>query len=295
MALADIYQRTRSLIYGQGLGEQPPIRVAASNADESVSGDLVTFSLASGEGDKCKPGQVLSVYDADAEADAHAVYITSISTDTITGVNGYNGSPTITGSDSGDVDSKAFEQNPLVLGYEIFEAIDTIIARYLWPDVYTIETKTISSPDLVYGQEAVAADVKEIISAWQVIGTEVIPIPFMRTPLDVDTSIKSTGQMAEFGWYDGSTGYYTVKTKIAEADEVSDELTRLIATGAAAVALGSTLAETSLSRTKKDNVEAVNARQPAANSLWRDFLTLKQNYSQELGRELPQQIIINRG
>lgn len=295
MALADIFTRTRQILYGSGLGEKPAIRVGASNANESVSGDLVTFSVDTDEGAKIKPGQVLSVYDPDAEADAHAVLVTSISTDAITGVNGYGGSPAIAGADSGDVDSKLWEQNPLVLAYEIFEAIDTVIARFLWPDVYQIETKTISSPDLVYGQEAVAADVKEIISAWQVIGSEVIAVPFDRTPYDVDTSVKSTGHMARFDWFDGSTGYYTVKTKVVEADEASVELTHLIALGAAALLLGASLVDTTIQGTKKDNVEAVSRRQSIGNVLWRDFLTLKQAYSQELGRELPQQILINRG
>lgn len=295
MALADIYQRTRSILYGTGLGEKPAIRVGAADAAESLSGDLISFDLNTDEGGLCKPGQVLSVWDPDTEADAHAVYITSISTDTITGINGYLGSPAIAGSDSGDVDSKLWEQNPLVTGFEIFEAIDTIVARFLWPDVYTIETKTVSSPDLVSGQEAVAADVKEIISAWQVIGSIVHPIAFDRTPYDVDTSVKSTGQMATFDWIDGSTGYYTAKTKIVEADEANEELTHLIAVGAAAILLGAHIVETTIQGTKKDNVEAVRSRQNVGNLLWRDFLTMKQAYSQELGRELPQRILISRG
>lgn len=295
MALADIYSRVRSILYGQALGEKPALRVAAADANESVSGDLITFTLSAGEGAKCKPGQVLSVYDPDTEADAHAVYITSISTDAITGFNGYLGSPDVAGANSGDLDNKVFEQNPLVTGYEIFEAIDTVVERLLWPDVYVIETKTIASPDLVDGQEGVATDVKEILHAWQRIGSTNYPVPFTRVPMDVDAALASTGRMAEFDWIDGSTGYYTAKTKIVEADEASSELTHLIATGAAAIVLGASLAETSISVTKKDNIAAPDRRGQAADRLWRDFLTLKQNYKEELVRDIPARVVIDRG
>lgn len=295
MALSNIVTRIRSVLYGHGLGEKPAFRIAAANANESVSGSLVTFSLASGEGSKVKAGNVLSVYSPASEGGAHVIYVTSVASDAVTGINGYMGSPVVDGSDSGDLDSALLEQNPLVSMYEIYEAVDTVVARFLWPDVYTIEQKTIASPDLVDGQEAVATDVMEIISAWQIIGPTAIKVPFDRTPWDVATDVASTGRMARFDWIDGGTGYYTAKTKITEADEASEELTHLIATGAAAILLGASMVDTTIQGTKKDNAEAVSRRQAVGNLLWRDFLTLKQEYSRELGRRLPQQILINRG
>lgn len=295
MALADIYSRVNSILYGSGLGGKPAVRITAANANESTSGQLVTFSVLAGEGAKIKPGNVLSVYKPTAEADAHAILVTSIATDAITGVNGWQGAPLVVGADSGDLDSTILEQNPLVLGFEIFEAIDTIMARFLWPDIYNVEIKTIANPDLVDGQEAVAADVKEILHAWQRIGSTNYPVPFERTPLEVHTTLASTGLMATFDWFNGSTGYYTAKTKLVEADEATDELTHLIAVGAAALLLGASVVETTIDATKKDNIEAVSRRAQVGNTLWRDFLTMKQAYSQELGRDIPQRVVISRG
>jgi hypothetical protein len=235
------------------------MRVGDASAAESISGQLITFNLSAGEGAKCKPGQVLSVYDPADEADAHAIYITSIATDAITGINGYLGSPAVAGADSGDLDNAVFEQEPFVTGFEIFEAVDAVFAHLLYPWVYDITTGT------------------------------------MRVPLDVDTTIASTGRLATFDWFDSSTGYYTYKEKLAEADEAGDELTHMIAVGAAAVILGAHLVETTLESSKKDNMEGVSQRQRVGSLLWRDFLTLRQNYSEELVRRIPQEIIINRG
>jgi hypothetical protein len=102
--------------------------------------------------------------------------------------------------------------------------------------------------------------------------------------------------MAQFGWYDGSTGYYTAKTKVVIADDDgTPELTRLIATGAAALALGGSMVEATLENTKKDNAEAVSQRSQAGSLLWRDFLTLKQEYGRELGRDHESSVVILRG
>ena len=108
MALVDIVHRTRSILYGSGLGEKPAIRRAATDALDSTSGQIASFTLLAGEGAKVKAGDVLSVYDPDTEADAHVVYVLSIATDAITSIASYLGSPTIT---AGDLDSALFEQN----------------------------------------------------------------------------------------------------------------------------------------------------------------------------------------
>ena len=295
MALSDLVTRTRNILYGSGLGEKPAIRLGASNANESVAGQLVTFSLAAGEGDKVKKGNVLGVYDPATEADAHVIYVTSISTDAITGINSYLGSPAIVGSDSGDLDSAVFEQNPLATGFEIFEAIDAVFAHQLWPWVFDLTQGEIASPDLVDGQEAIAAGAREVVHAWQRLGGTNYPVPFEVTPWDVSTDLASTGRQATFGWIDASKGYYLYKEKLAEADDSGDELTHMVATGAAALLLGGHLVETSIQGTKADNAQAVSQRAQIGNSLWRDFLTLRQNYSEELTRLLPHQIIINRG
>jgi hypothetical protein len=294
MARADIHDMVRTILYGSGLGEKPAIRLAAANAAEDTSSaPLVSFAVLAGEGAKIKASDVLSVYDA-ADADAaHVIYVTSISTDTITGVNGgMIGAPLV--ATDGDLDGAILEQDALVTSHEIHQAIDVVIERHLWPELFNTETKTIASPDLVDGQEAVAADVQEIMAAWQIIGDTVYSIPFQRHPLDVDTSIASTGRMAEFDWIDGGTGYYTAKTKIVAADD-DGGLTRLIATGACAMVLGGAIVEATLENTKKDNADAVSQRNQVGGILWRDFLTLKQEYSRELGRHNESRILIDRG
>jgi hypothetical protein len=170
------------------------------------------------------------------------------------------------------------------------------VERYLWPDLYQIETKTIANPDLVDGQEAVSADVVEILHAWQNVGDTAYSVPYMRHPLDMDTTLFSTGKMAEFDWFDGSTGYFTAKTKITVADDDgTPELTYLISMGAAALLLGGSLVDTTIQGTKKDNAEAVGRRSQVGGLLWRDFLTMKQEYARELGRANETRIVIDRG
>jgi hypothetical protein len=294
MALADILHRTRSILYGSGLGEKPSIRLASATANETViAGGLVSFEMAAGEAAKVKAGNVLSVYDPAAEADAHVVYVTAISSNTVTGINQYLGSPSC--STDGDIDSAVFEQNPMVTGYEIFEAIDTVVANLLWPHVYDVVPATIASPDITFGTEAVPAEVEFIETAWQLIGSREVLIPVSRQPYQVHTDLATNGKLAKFDWVNGTTGYYTYHAKYAEADETDTELTHLIALGAAAICLGASISETTLEATKKDNAEAVNQRQSAGDRLWRDFLTLRQNMSEELTKRQPQRIFVNRG
>ena len=286
--LADVVSRTRSILYGAGLGEKPPIRQAAADALETTTGQTTVFAMLAGEGAKVKNSDVLSVYDPSTEDDAHVVYVLSTATDTITGVNSYLGSPTIT---AGDLDSALFEQNAAWTGYEIFQAIETVVDSLLWPYIYKLTSATIASPDLVDGQEAVAAGTEVITHAWQIIGSTNHPVAVSpRQPLEVSTSLASTGLMATFDWIDGSTGYYEYREKVDVTAHA-----RLIALGAAGLLLGGSLAEATLERTKKDNTEAVAGRGQAANAVWRDFLTLRQNISDELSKRLPQRIYIDRG
>ena len=295
MALAAIVHRVRTIVYGAGMGERPAIRRAHTAATvSSTSGGLATFYLSSTtEGGYVSAGDILSVYDPADEADAHVFYTLSVSSSSITAINGYDGGPAV--SASTDLDSALFEQNPLATGFEIFEAIDTVVANWLWPWVFDVVTATVTTPDLVDGQHAVTSEVEEIISAWQVIGSTTHLIPVSRQPYEVHTTLASTGKLATFDWINGTTGYYTYKAKFVEADEADTELTHLIATGAAAILLGASLSEATLESTKKDNAEAVAQRGSAGDRVMRDFLTLRQNMSEELGRRLPNRIYHNRG
>lgn len=294
MAIADVAARVRQILYGTGQGERPALRIAASNANESTSGNLVTFSVVAGQGAKVAEDDILAVQTSVA-ADAHVIYVTGVSTDAVTGINGYLGSPVVIGSDSGDLDNAVLEQRPLVTSYEILEAVNTCIANLLWPHVYDIETASVSAPDITFGTEEVAATVEEIISAWQVHGGREWLIPVTRQPYDVHTSVSSTGRLAVFDWLNGDTGYYTYRSKYAIADEADTEITHLIALGAAAILMGASISETTIEPGKKDNMEAVSMRGSAADRVWRDFLTLRQSMAEDQIRRLPARIVFNRG
>lgn len=280
------------MVYGSGLGEKPSLRLAASDAGESVSGPLVTFALAAGEVDYVKPGNILSVFGADYTTDeAHVLYVTSVSsttTETVTAVNGYLGSTAVA---AGNLDSLVLAQNATWSDHEIIQAINTVLDSLLWPWVYAIGDTTVASPNLVHGQETLGDEVEEIIAAWQVIGTEKMAVEVSRQPIDIDYG---TSRMAEFCWINGSTGYYTYVSRYTLATLPSD-LESMVAIGAAAVLLGAALSETSLEATKKDNAEAVSQRGGVADRLWRDFLTLRVNVTESLGRRRPQRIYIDRG
>ena len=295
MAIADLHQRVRQVVYGQGLGEKPPFRRAASDANESLSGEILTFSLLAGEGADCRPGDVLSVYTTTA-ADMHVLYVISVATDIVTAVNGYLGSPLVVGSNSGDLDNVIFEQRGLVTSFEIDGAIDTVFANLLWDDVYDIVTATIASPSLTHGQEAVAAEVEDIISAWQIVGTEAIGIAVSpKIPYEVDSTLASTGKLVTFDWINGSTGRYTYRAKYTEADETDTEITFLVALGASALLLGASISQTSLPNTRNPNTPVIDKRTRASSLLWRDFLTLRQNMGEEQSKRPPARIYIDRG
>ena len=290
MAVADIVNRTKTILYGSGLGEKPTIRQGAADAAETITGNTVVFTVASGEGAKIKPGNIISTW-GETEATTHALYVLSVATDAVTAVHGYLGSA-VTIADS--LDGVLFEQNPLATEFEIYEAIDTIFTNMLWPHVYNVVEATIASPDLIDGQEAVAAAAEHIHYAYQIIGPSVIDIPFQSEPRVVATALASTGRLGQFEWQTATTGYYQYREKYDEADETTDELTHLVATGAAAIVLGASLVEATIEGTKKDNVEAVSQRGAVGTSLWRDFLTLRANMSEELTKRLPSRILVHR-
>ena len=292
MAIADIHQRVRQVWLGQGLGEKPALRRAAADALENISGDILTFDVLAGEGAKIKAGHVLSVLTT-VEASMHVVYVLDVSTDTLTCVNGYLGSPVVADT---NLDGVVFEQNPVSTAYEIDEAIDTVMARFLWPHIYDIVTAEITAPNLVNGQEAVPADCEEIISSWQIVGPHRHSVAVSpKIPLEVDTTLASTGKLVRFEWFTSTTGRFTYRAKFLEADEADTELTHIIALGTAALLLGGTLMETTVESTKKDNAVAVGQRAQAGSLIWRDFLTLRQAMSEEQSKRLPQRIYIDRG
>lgn len=290
MARADYVARVKSIVYGQGMGEKPAYVIGAADASESVSGSLVTFALASGEGDKVKAGDVLSV-PADTEAESYALYVTSVATDSITAINGYLATTEVTAGGS-PLDSALFEVNPQFPDAEIHRAIDTVFSGLLYPQAFKLSTETIT-PNLATGEAELNALDMEVLSAHQLVGGVSIPIP-VGIQRNLHTSVSSTGVLGYFDFYDSGTVYLTTKRKLAIGDESTFEgLVRLVATGAAALLLGASVSETDLERAKKDS----QGRRPesAAQLLWRDFLTLKVQYAEDISRDTVTQFIVYRG
>ena len=290
MSRADYVARTKSIVYGQGMGEKPSYVRANANADETVTGSVVVFDLATSEGSKLRAGDVLSV-PAATEAASYALYVLSMSTDEVTAINGYLGTTAVVAASS-PLDSALIEVNPQFPDAEIHRSIDTIFAGMLYPQAFKLSTSTIT-PNLATGEAELNALDMEVLSAHQVIGGESIPIP-VGIQRNLHTSVSSTGVLGYFDFADSGTVYLTTKRKLAVGDEDSnDGLVRLVATGAAALLLGASVSETDLERAKKDS----QGRRPesSAQLLWRDFLTLKMQFAEEVSRDTVTQFIVYRG
>ena len=272
MARADILDRTKDILYGQGLNERPPIRQAAADAAESISGSTVSFALATDEGAKVKPGHVLSLYGSTDENDAYALFVLSVSGDTVTAVNGFRGSPAVADT---NLDGALLEQNPFQLDYQIHKRIDTVINTLLWPKVYVLTAASVT-PDLTDGQVEVPATVERITDAKQQIGGEWVSIPF-GVEKNVSTSISSTGTLGFFDAIDGSTVYYTYMNRVT-ATSTDEAVIELISLGAAALLLGASVNERAMEN-------APGRPRNVGQDLWRDFVTLRESYAEDISED----------
>jgi len=279
MADTDIVQRAKAIIYGHGIGEHPVIVRAAADASEAVSGSVVTFNMLAGQGAKVAAGDTLSIYGAATATVAHAVYVLGVATDAVTAVNGYWGSPAVADT---KLDGALLELNPLRAEHFLFQAVETVFATLLYPEVSKYFARSVT-PDLTDYQVEVPATVKQILSAWQIIGDERVTIPFALDD-NLESTLSSTGTMGTFYAIDGSDVYYTTVEKYATSDTLSEALTQCIATGAAAIALGASVSETNLESSKKDS-QSRRERNPAQD-LWREFVTLRSAISEDISREV---------
>lgn len=291
MALADFVATTRDILEGQGLGESPPLRPCAAAASVSVTGDQVSFALATGEGDKVSPGDVLSHPSPTDATKAYCFYVLSVATDTLTCYNGYKGAPAIANS-STDLNSSVLYQNPTHLEHKVHDRINTIFARMLYPQVFYLDTYQITSPNLGSCEDELPADLEDIKSVYQIVGDDRYGIPYSFDK-PVDTAISSTGVIGYFDYVDGSTAYVTYLRKLAIADDANEDIHELVCTGAAALLAGASVSETDVERAKKDSQN----RQPesAAQVLWRNFITLKRQMSDELSRDTVTHFFVERG
>jgi hypothetical protein len=239
----------------------------------------VTFTLASGKGSDVEAGDMLSVYGAATAADAHSLYVMSVSTDTVVAVNGYWGSPVVTDT---DLDAALLELNPLRAEHFLFQAVESVFATFLWPDVLKYNQRSVT-PDLSDYQVEVPAAVEKILSAWQIVGGTRYRIPFS-LDTDLESNLSSTGSLAEFMAIDGSSVYYTTEERYVTGDTLSEALTQCIATGAAAIALGASKSETKLALSGKNSRE--RGESSVADDMWREFVTLRSALADDIARDV---------
>jgi len=295
MARSEIVGLTKELIYGQAIGERPSIRRAAAAATVTVTGSIVTFILLAGEGAKVAAGDVLALVSENDATKAYAFYVLSITTDTVTAVNGYRGTPVISNA-SADLDSKVLEQNPTVIEGEIHRNVDTVFGLLLWPHVFKYTNYTIV-PDLADYQVVLNANVMEILDAYQKVGNVVQHIP-RGLVRNISPTLASTGVLGSFGFLDGSDLYLTAKEKLVVGDEdvvgIGDKLLRITATGCAALSMGASISEATVEPGNKENQGQTGDRRSVGSILWRDFVTLRSEWSYELARDQHTGFVIRR-
>lgn len=269
MAAADVIQRIRSHIYGVGLGEGPTLIQGAADAAESITNNVITFNVATGEGDKIKAGNKLSVHGAATADDAYVMYVFGVSTDTVTALMGYEGSPSPNQAD--DLDGLIFEIGYLKSEWLMWQKAETVADTLLWPDVVKYVSYDIT-PDLSDGQVELNANVMGIEGAYQQIGDEEVPVAYA-FERNLGTSVSSTGVLGFLDAIDGSA--VTVKTiqKITLDDTLDPAVEECIATGAAALVLGASASSTALEASSKNS--QMRAQASPADKLWRDFVTLR--------------------
>jgi len=280
MTAATAVLRAKALLYGHGLGEKPTIIQAPAAANETSIGTTVVFDLATAELAKVEAGDVLSVLGAGTAAASHSVYVLSKNTTSVTVLASYMGSPAV--DSDGDLDAAILELNPLKSEHFIWQAVETVYATLLYPDIHKYNTYTIT-PDLSDYQVELNAAVEEIESAFQVVGGERHLIPFGLAK-NVHTSVSSTTVMGELYAIDGSSVYITTRERYLEADSTTEAITQCIATGAAALAIGATRSSTDLESAKKDS-QFRGQRNPA-NDLWRDFVTMRSALAEDLASQV---------
>ena len=278
----DIRDIARQYLYGTGLAEKPTI--IQGSGVTAVTGNIVIFDVA--DGTKVQPEDTLSVYGTTA-ALAYSMYVLSVSTNSVSAVNGYEG-PAI--PDSTDTSGLLFEVSPIVNDALMFDKIDVIVGRFLWPQIFSIENDTVT-PNLSSGQVDLNAADEEIQIAMQKIGPAYIPIAATLLKW-APTGDFPSGKMGSFDFLDGSTVYYAAKRRITLTDSTqTDELVALIATGAAALALGSALVEAKLAASQSDRARLTLGSE----DLWQDFVTQKQQYNEDLSRDTVIGFAIDRG
>ena len=279
MAAADVVAKVRQHVYGNGFGELPAIIQVAADAAETISAPTIAFSLATNEGAKVNAGDILSVYASSASTGAHELYVLSKATDVVTCINGYNGSPAVAAD---GLDGALLEQNPLKSEWLMWGKIEAVFDHMLFPYVWKYNTRSLT-PDLSSYQNEIEAAVYEIESAKQQYADVWVEIPY-DLQRNLSTSVSSTGNLVTLGAIDGSTVYLVTREKYVSSDTIDDSLAECVALGAGAMIIGADRSATNLEAASKDS-QFRGQRNPA-DSLWRDFLTLRQSIGEDLSSQV---------
>lgn len=285
LSTSTILSKTKDYLYNSGLGEKPSIR--QGNGSSTVTGDIVTVPLATDEGAKLRPGHILSSYSAANSAAAYVFYVLSVSTDTATCVNGWQGATAIANSTA--IPSLLEHQAP-VTEYRMFQAIDEIVESFLWPTLYDIRTDSFT-PDMTSMQSNADADDEYILRAWQQLGGVTYQVPASLVD-NIDTSLFASGKMLQYDVVYPGTVYYSAGRKIDLTNSTNTAYEGLIAKGAAAILLEGTEASTQWESAKND---ARERRTDASRSLWQSFYQTKRELSDQLSRDTHTEFVIERG
>jgi hypothetical protein len=282
MTATDIRDVARQYLYGTGLAQKPTL--VQGDGITAVTGNIVIFDIA--DGTKVEAEDTLSVYGT-TDVLAYSMYVLSMAGNSVSAVNGYEGPAIPNSTATADL---IFEVSPLVNDALMFDKIDVIVNRFLWPQVFAIEDDTVT-PNMASGQVDMDARDEEIQIAMQKVGSAYVPIAASLLKW-APTGDFPSGKMGSFDFLDGSTVYYSAKRRITLADSTqTDELVALIATGAAALALGSALVEAKLAASQSDRARLTLGSE----DLWQDFVTQKQQYNEDLSRDTVIGFAIDRG
>ena len=287
MALSQstIVSSVKDKIYNTGLGEKPSIRQATGTA--TVSGGTVTFSVAAGQGAAHRAGHVLSSYNSTDATDAYGFYILSIATDSITAVNGYEGAAI---ANAASMPALLEHQAPIT-EYRIHNAIDEIVAGYLFPEVFDVFNGTFT-PNLATLQSNGDAGIEEVLRAWQYIGPTLYQVPLRIEPF-MPTSEFASGKMLSYDVMTGTIVHYSASRRVSLADSSGTALEALIAKGAAALVVEGT--ETSSEwETSKNDARERSQRNPSR-PLWQSFYQAKRQYAEDFSRDVVRQWKVDRG
>jgi len=272
----NIVKAVKARIYNTGLGQKPSIRTTAAGA-ASVTGDVVTFSTAAGEGAKIRAGHILSTWNSTDATDAYGFYVTGISTEVITCANGYNGAA-IADSVTMPV---LLEQQAEPTEYMVQTAIDDIISSYLFPEVFDIFMDSFT-PNFASLQANADGDDEEIIRAWQKIGPTTYQVP-IKLIQNMPTGEFASGKMLAYDVRSGVDVDYSAKRRVSIANSTNTALEGLIAKGAAALCV--------------EGVEEAPDEDGEQKSrpLWASFYNAKRQFETDIAKESVTQFKVDRG